>query len=468
MVTVTSFIVILGIFFTIGLASVVKSKGTKSDYYLANQSVSPLFSGLSAVATNNSGFMFIGVIGYTYTVGLAAVWLMLGWIIGDFLASFLIHRQLHSATIKTGEASYTGVLATWTGGNMLAWRRISAVLILIFLGVYAAAQISAGSKALESVLAWNRTTGALIVALMVLSYSVAGGIRASIWTDVAQSIVMMLAMIIMVVCGIEAFGGMHSVISAWQEIPGYFDLAPKSTFLPGVMGAVLFLLGWLVAGLSVIGQPHVMVRFMALNNAKSMNVARFYYYSFFTLFYALATIAGMLARLHLPDLNQLDPELALPKMAVQLLHPALVGVVLAGIFAATMSTADSLVLSCSAVITHDLLPGSAEQQVVRKLVTAIVTGLALFIALYASSNVFDLVIMSWSVMAAAFAPLLILLASGRVLTEKSAIIIMFTGVAIVLLWRYAHLQSVLYEGLPGILLALLLGHIISKKRVRSV
>jgi sodium/proline symporter len=468
MLTVISFAVFLGLFFIIGLASVLKSKGTKTDYYLAGQSVSPLFSGLSAVATNNSGYMFIGVIGYTYAVGLASIWLMIGWIAGDFLASLFIHKKLNIATTKTGEASYAGVLATWSGGNMVIWRRMAAVLTLIFLGAYAAAQIAAGSKALEGVLNWDRTAGAWLVAVMVLSYSVAGGIRASIWTDVAQSFVMLAAMMVLVFSGITAYGGITNVIHAWQAIPSYFELAPQGIMFPGVMGLFLFLLGWLVAGLSVIGQPHIMVRFMALNHAASFKATRIYYYGFFIIFYALATIAGMLARLHLPELNSLDPELALPTMAVKLLPPVLVGVVLAGIFAATMSTADSLVLSCSSTITHDLLPKTAESQTMMKLVTAVVTGLALLIALYASSSVFDLVIMSWSVMAVAFGPLLILLAMNRVMTEKVAITVMAVGVIVALSWRYINLHHMIYEGLPGMLVAVVLGYLLSEKIKRPI
>ena len=463
LITVVSFVIFLVIFFTIGLASVVKSKGTSQDYYLANQSVGPLFSGLSAVATNNSGYMFIGVIGYTYAVGLASVWLMIGWILGDFLASLFIHKKLHIATSQSGEASYSGVLATWFGDEMIYWRRIAAVLTLIFLGAYAAAQIAAGSKALEGVLNWNRTAGAWVVAVMVLSYSVAGGIRASIWTDVAQSFVMLAAMIVLVISGIMAYGGVTSVIQAWQSIPGYFDLAPQGAVLPGLLGVLLFFLGWLVAGLSVIGQPHIMVRFMALNHSASFKATRFYYYGFFLVFYALATIAGMLARLHLPELNDLDPELALPTMAVKLLPPALVGVVLAGIFAATMSTADSLVLSCSSAITHDLLPNGAKSKTVIKTATAVVTGLALMIALYASANVFDLVIMSWSIMAVAFGPLLILFTMQRKVTEKIAIAMIVLGVLIALLWRYANLHHLVYEGLPAMLAALLFGYLFSIK-----
>lgn len=464
MMTVISFITFLSLFFIIGLASTLKSKGTGKDYYLAGQSVSPLFSGLSAVATNNSGYMFIGVIGYTYQVGLSSLWLMVGWIAGDFLASLYIHKKLHIATSKTNKTSFSGVLAKWSGEDMRVWRRIAALFTLVFLGTYAAAQISAGSKALEGVLGWDRTKGAWLVALMVLSYSMAGGIRASIWTDVAQSFVMLAAMFALVWAGISTLGGINPVVDAWQAIPYYFDIMPQGLAVSGLTGVFLFVIGWFVAGLSVIGQPHIMVRFMALKDADSIKSARIYYYGFFIIFYILATTAGMLARLHLPDLSSLDPEMALPNMAVQLLPPVLVGMVLAGIFAATMSTADSLVLSCSSSIVNDLLSKCSESPKIIKSTTALVTGFSLLIALYASSSVFDLVIVSWSVMAAVFAPLLILLVMHRQVTQRLALLIMTVGVAVTLLWRYANLHNMIYEGLPAIFIAVALGYLVSQKQ----
>jgi SSS family solute:Na+ symporter/sodium/proline symporter len=452
-----AFLGFLGLFLAVGLASVRRAKGTPQDYYLASRSVRPLAVGLSAVATNNSGYMFIGVIGYTYAVGLASVWLMVGWIVGDFLASLIVHRRLRVATERTGEASFASVIGHWVGGDMPVWRRIAAVVTVVFLGSYAAAQIAAGGKALEGVLGWDQSSGAWIVAGMVLAYSLAGGIRASIWTDVAQSAVMLLAMAILVIAGFEALGGPVRTIDQWQAIPGFFDLEPPDMLLPGLAGLFLFIAGWLFAGLSVIGQPHIMVRFMALDDQTHMVSARLWYYGFFTIFYALATLAGMLARLYLPELDGLDPELALPTMASQLLPPVLVGVILAGIFAATMSTADSLVLSCSAAITHDLLPARTEQPAILKLATAAVTALALVIALRGSSSVFDLVILSWSTLAVAFGPLLVLLALGRTVTERRAILMMAAGIAVALLWREAGLQDMIYEGMPGILAGLLVG-----------
>ncbi len=454
---IASFLFFLTLFLGIGLASAFRADNSREDYYLASSGVRPSMAGLSAVATNNSGYMFIGVIGYTYVAGLASIWLMFGWILGDFLASLFIHKKLRQATERTGEASFGSVLAKWSGGDMPVWRRMAAIITVIFLGSYSAAQIAAGGKALHGVLGWEQSTGAWIVALMVLAYSSAGGIRASIWTDVAQSVVMLLAMTMLLVAGVAGLGGVDAVIAAWSAVPDYLDLTPPDMVMPGVAGLLLFIVGWMFAGLSVIGQPHIMVRFMALDKPESMHTARIWYYSFFVVFYALATGVGMLSRLYLPELGGLDPELALPTLAVELLPPVLVGVVLAGIFAATMSTADSLVLSCSAAITHDLARDRLEKPWMLKIATASVTGLALFIALRGSSSVFDLVILSWSTLAVAFGPMLALLALGRRVNEVTAIVMMLVGVGVALAWRQAGLQGMIYEGMPGMLAGLVVG-----------
>ncbi len=457
-----SFAFFLLLFLAVGLSSALRARKSRKDYYLASSQVPPSMVALSAVATNNSGYMFIGVIGYTYAVGLAAIWLMVGWILGDFLASLYIHARLRNATGRTGEASFPGVMARWYGADMPIWRRLAAFVIIIFLGAYAAAQIAAGGKALQGTLGWEPETGAWMVAAMVLSYSIAGGIRASIWTDVVQSVVMLVAMSLLFVAGIEGLGGLSQTVERWQDIPGYFDLTPPDMLMPGLAGVLLFAVGWLFAGLSVIGQPHIMVRFMALDSSESMVRARVWYYSFFTVFYALATGVGMLARLYLPDLAELDPELALPTMAGEVLPPILVGVVLAGIFAATISTADSLVLSCSASMTHDIVPGRFEHPWALKTATALVTALALVIALQGNQSVFDLVILSWSTLAVAFGPLLIIFAMGRKVTEWGAVLMMFAGVAVALYWRHVGLHEMIYEGLPGLVLGVLLGLLLSR------
>ena len=122
---VASFLGFLALFLGVGLASAFKAKKSRTDYYLCDSEVSPWLAGLSAVATNNSGYMFIGVIGFTYATGLAAIWLMIGWILGDYLASIFVHRRLREATARTKEASFAAVLAAWNGekfaGVSVSW-----------------------------------------------------------------------------------------------------------------------------------------------------------------------------------------------------------------------------------------------------------------------------------------------------------------------------------------------------------
>lgn len=453
---IVSFLCFLLGFVLIGLASVWQSRGTKHDYYLASASVKPWLVGLSAVATNNSGYMFIGVIGYTYVTGLASIWLMFGWIAGDFLASLFIHSRLRIATSKSNEISYAGVLSNWYGDNNKDLQRTIGAISLIFLLVYAGAQLVAGSKALHALFDWPVWVGAIMNALLVALYCFAGGIRASIWTDAAQSIVMMLAMGLLLVVATENLGGIDHALIQMQAIDGFLNWFPKKLALPGLAGALLFSLGWMFAGLSVIGQPHIMVRFMTLESVGKMKQARVWYYFWFLIFYSLATGVGMLSRIYLSDSATFDAELALPFMAQQLLPPTLVGLILAGIFAATMSTADSLILSCSAAVTHDLLPHKIEKIKLIKLITLAIIFCALILALMNNQSVFNLVIMAWSGLASAFAPLLIVLCLRGKPSQRLSILAIFTGFFVALLWRYMDWHHSIYEGMAGILSGLLL------------
>ena len=451
---ITSFLVFLAMFTLIGLSSAFKSRGSRHDYYLADSSVSPWLVGLSAVATNNSGYMFIGVIGYTYVTGFAAFWLMIGWIAGDFLGSLLVHGRLRAATERTGEVSYAGVLANWYGRPNDRLQKVIGAVSLLFLLAYAGAQLVAGSKALHVLFGWPETTGAILGAVLVTLYCFAGGIRASIWTDAAQSIVMIVAMAVLFYVATSAMGGPAASLAAMEAIPGFTDWFPADLLLPGIAGMVLFVVGWMFAGLSVIAQPHVMVRFMTLDSSGHMRRARIWYYLWFTAFYFLATFVGLLSRIYLGDTASFDAELALPTMSLELLPPVLVGLILAGVFAATMSTADSLILSCSAALTHDLLPHRIERTLLIKVTTVVITASALGLALINSQSVFSLVIMAWSALASAFAPLLIALCLNWNPSQRLSLLALATGLATALLWRWLGLEQYIYEGLPGIIAGL--------------
>lgn len=455
-----SFILCLGFFLLIGLASARQRKHNQQDYYLASHSVSPWLVGLSAVATNNSGYMFIGVIGYTYAVGLSAGVLMLGWILGDFLASLFVHKKLRGVALEHNQSSYVGALSAWAGFSGKGFRIIAALLSLVFLLAYAGAQLVAGGKALQVLLHWPAWMGAALGAFLVMCYCVAGGIRASIWTDAAQSVVMIIAMGIMLVSAVIALGGIGSVYESLSNIDGFLSLAPASVLLPGYAGVAIFFVGWLLAGFSVIAQPHIMVRFMALSSEQGLVRARIWYYLWFVVFYCMATAVGMLARIYLPEAQSFDAELALPTMAVSLLPSLMVGIVLAGIFAATISTADSLLLSCSALLSQDLLPRVFGARYGMKIATIIVTLVALAWALLNRQSVFALVVLSWAMLSACFVPLILLLVWRQLVSQTQALVMMVVGVFTVVVWHWLAPYVVsnsadLYQGLPALILALL-------------
>lgn len=448
---VASFLACLAIFVLIGVASHRHSSADRRNYLLADQNVSPWLVGLSAIATNNSGYMFIGVIGYTYVTGLPAVWLMIGWILGDAMASQLVHRRLREASVAQSGDTFPAALANWHGGKMHRVQRLAGLITVLFLGTYAAAQLTAGSKALTVLFGWPAYAGAVIGAFIVLVYCLAGGIRASIWTDAAQSVVMLAAMVLMLVAAVALLGGITAAWAALHAVsPDYMQWLPRGLSLGDTYGPLLFVVGWLFAGFSVIGQPHIMIRFMALDRPEHMNRARLYYYLWFVAFYFTANAVALLSRVLLPEAAGFDPELALPTMALTLLPPVLVGVVLAGIFAATMSTADSLILSCAGSLSEDVarLPHNI---LVAKISTIVVCALALALALSSDKSVFKLVVSSWAVLAAAFGPLLTVNALGYKPSERLALLMMVSGVCVVYAWLQFDILSAYYEGAAAIL-----------------
>jgi len=459
-----SFVLFLLLFLLIGVASAAKSRGSTSDYLVAERSIAPWLTALSAVATNNSGYMFIGMIGLTYKIGFSSIWLMVGWITGDLIASLLCLKSIREKAEQTNSRSLGSLLGRWQGHDYLRVRRLAGVLTLIFLSGYAAAQFKAGGKTLQSLFDWNPVAGILIGGVIVLAYSLSGGIRASIWTDAAQSAVMLVGMALMLVAGLNQFdGGWSEANSLLQQVsPTFMDWFSE----PGLGKAALFVAGWFFGGVAVIGQPHIISRFLALRSAKDLPKMRVYYYSWFTIFYGLTIAVGLLCRLLLPPSSGFDAEMALPMIAIQLLPDVGVGLILAAIFAATMSTADSLILGCTASFTEDFSSTSDGSLGRTKTVTALVMLGAVVIALWDNQSVFGLVLMAWGLLAAAFTPLLLLLSAKRKLSEAKSLATMLTGVGVFFLWRITGLSADIYEVAPAILAGLVLGGSLSLGAMR--
>ncbi|HXV35765.1 MAG TPA: sodium/proline symporter [Myxococcota bacterium] len=447
-----SFLFFLSLFAAIGAYSATRARRTSGDYLLASRSVGPWLIALSAVATNNSGFMFIGLIGTTYLAGISAAWIMVGWIGGDWLAWLVVHRRLRERTASAAAETVPSFLALDAQGRRSALlARTAGLLTVIFLGTYAAAQFSAGSKALHVMFGWPHETGAILGAAVVALYCFSGGIRASIWTDAVQSAVMLVSMLLLAGTALDELGGFAPL---WRELrsidPALVQLVPQKEF-----GFVPYVLGWFGAGLGVVGQPHVMVRAMAIRDPAEIRTARTIYFAWYWMFSAGCILVGLTCRalLEIPAGGNFDQELALPQLALQLLPAVLVGLVLAGLFAATMSTADSQVLSCSASIVHDIVPSArSDPYRLSKLSTLAVSLLALLIALYGSRNVFALVTLAWSLLASSLGPLLVVRVLGARVSASWAMAMMIGGAATALLWRYGlEFGDAVFDVLPGML-----------------
>lgn len=459
---ILSFVVCLAFFLGVGLLSARHKQETAEDYLVASRSVNPWVVALSAVATNNSGFMFIGLIGETYSAGLSAMWVMVGWVVGDYLIWMArVPDRLRAASEATG----TVTIPSFLGHGVRAGRAVTilaGLITLVFLGIYAAAQLNAGSKALHVLFDWDYSVGSVMGALIVVVYCFAGGIRASIWTDVAQSIVMFFAMILLCAVAVNHCGGFEAMWATLGQTPALVDWRPES--LP--WGFTLFMLGWLVAGIGVVGQPHIMVRAMAVDSVESMPTARRVYVVWNALFAAAAIVVGLAARawvegghaanLEAAALLTQDAELALPLLANDLLPSWLVGFVLAGLFAATISTADSQILSCSAALTQDIFPKASKSYALVKAGTLAVAAAVLAVALVGGS-VFDLIVLAWSSLAAGLGPLLILRAFGRPVDGRLGLAMMLGALTTVLVWRFGlQLTGAVYDALPATIVGFLI------------
>ncbi len=448
----TSFLFFLLVFLGIGIYSSTRRQKTTDDYLLAGRQVGPWPVALSAVSTANSGFMFIGLIGSTYAIGLSSMWIMVGWVFGDYLAWHWIHEPLRERSERVGANSVTRFLGTSADGEeQQGIIRVAAAASMIFLGTYAGAQLTAGSKALSVLFGWDYSVGVLLGAGIVVAYCFAGGIRASIWTDTAQASVMFLAMFLLMAVAVGEIGGFRIMWSQLEAIdPSLIDWRPANLRY----GFALYLGSWVAAGIGVLGQPHVMIRPMTIDNTDHIALSRRIYITYYSLFAGAAITVGLAARVLLPVVAEFDPELGLPALSQLLLPDVLVGFILAGVFAATISTADSLILACSAALTQDLVPGESSYARA-KLGTLAVTAAVVLFVFSGGQSVFDLVVLSWSALGGTLGPLLALRALGKPVSSKLGITMMSVSLAVMLLWRSFGDPDSVYEILPGMLAGIL-------------
>jgi sodium/proline symporter len=443
-----SFLLFMGIFAGVGLASMRVKEDTTDDYLVAGRGMHPALAALSAVSTWNSGYMFIGFIGFIFLSGYSALWIAVVSTIGQLVAWIWLYKYIQKEGQERNLRSLSSLVSSKSGAPEA---KIAAILSVFFLSIYAAAQLTAGGVALKSMLGWSEITGILIGFVLVVAYCYAGGIRASIWTDAAQSCVMIVGSTILCLVALGKVGGLSGLHGTLADIdPNMVNIFPSGL----KFGVTLWIAAFFLGGLGVAGQPQVVSRIMTLKDDKDRKQAMVWFFVWQTPFIALMFLIGLACRAIFPEMLAEDAETGLPRLA-QSLNPILGGVILASIFAATMSTADSQVLACTAAITDDVKPEWNQDHSKTKKVTLAVAAFATSISLVGQQfpgfgdSVFALVVFAVYGLGGIFVPLVLIRMIGYEPDSKHTISMMIAALLGVLIWTLLGYGEYIFPSVPG-------------------
>ena len=421
------------LFAGVGLASIRVKKDTTDDYLVAGRGMHPALAALSAVSTWNSGYMFIGAIGFTYVMGYNVIWLAIASTLGQLVAWMWLYKFIQEEGHKRNVRSLSSLVGDKAGSPEA---KLAAVLSVLFLSIYAAAQLTSGGKALLVMMGWSELVGILIGFVLVVAYCYAGGIRASIWTDAIQSCVMIVGSMILCWIALGEVGGFSGMNSGLESQ----DTALTNIMPPDLMfGISMWAFAFFLGGIAVAGQPQVVSRVMTLGSEKDRKQAMIWFFVWQTPFIILMTFVGLASRVLFPKADDFDPELGLPMLAMDTMPAIGIGMILASIFAATMSTADSQVLACTAAITDDIKPEWREDHKTTKKVTLVVAAFATAISiggLYVpgGDSVFKLVVLAVYGLGSIFVPLLIIRWMGYKPDSTHSIVMMSSAFIAVIAW----------------------------------
>lgn len=470
----TGTLVTLSLYFVLMLAIGVyawwKTANTSEGFLLAGRDLSPSVTALSAGASDMSGWLLLGLPGALYLAGLSAAWIGIGLTVGALLNWIIVAPRLRVQSEARGNAlTIPEFLANRFPDSATALRMISGVVIVVFFAVYTASGLVGGGKLFETAFAsllpadsgvTPYAAGIWITAIVVLLYTALGGFLAVSLTDFVQGIIMFVALLAMPLVILLGPGGGGAAISA-VDVPGYLSLTQGLTAL-GVISAVTW-------GLGYFGQPHIIVRFMALRRVEDMPLARNIAMSWMVVCLVGAVGVGIAGRGY-AEANGIaveDPETIFIILAELLFHPLITGFLFAALLAAIMSTVSAQLLVTSSSLTEDFYrlflrkqAGEREAVNVSRAFLVLVALAALFIARDPDSQVLGLVAHAWAGFGAAFGPLILLSLTWPRMTGAGAVAGLVTGAAVVAVWialgwdqALPGMSEGLYEIVPGFVAA---------------
>ena len=453
--TYTALALYFGAMLLIGYLAYLKTSDHES-YMLAGRGLPPWVAALSAGASDMSGWLIMGLPGAIYTTGLIEGWIAVGLFIGSYLNWRLVAPRLRAYTeISRNSITLPSFFENRLRDNSRLLRSISSIVILVFFTLYASSGMVAGGKFFESAFGGSYMTGMILVTAVTLAYTLFGGFLGASMTDVVQGLMMVVALIVVPAVAIFAVGGMGETASLVTTVgAGNLSLIGAGQHTAGA--ATLIIISGLAWGLGYFGQPHIVVRFMALRTPQEARSARIIGTSWQFLSLAGAVCSGLIGIAYFSKFGNApaDAETVVLLLSQVLLHPLIAGFVLAAVLAAIMSTLSSQLIVCSSALVEDIYravkkPAPSQQTLImlgRAGVLA-VSIIAAVLAVNPSDNILGLVGFAWAGFGAAFGPLVLLSLYWRKLTNIGAIAGMVSGSIMVFVWK--SLGTGLYELLPA-------------------
>ena len=456
--SVIAFVAYLALVLGIGAWATRFSSAGVAEFFVGGRRMHQFVVALSAVVSGRSAWLLLGVTGMAYARGASAVWSVVGYIVVE-LGLFLYYApRLRRFSERHGCITVPDFFAERFRDRSGLLRSVLAGVILVFMVGYVAGQFVGGGKAFAASFGLDPTAGMLVTAGIVLIYTVLGGFLAVSVTDMIQAIIMIVALALLPVIAIAELGGLGVLLRelAGAE-PGLIDPLALSA------GAAI---GFLGIGLGSPGNPHILARYMSISDPADLRVAAVVGTTWNVVMAWGALFIGLAGRALFPDVSLLpgaDTENLYPLLARQHLPPALFGVVVASIFAAIMSTADSQLLVAASAVVRDVyeqvvhrgraIPQRRLVRLSRTAVTLLVL-LALAFGLLADQLVFWLVLFAWAGLGAALGPTSILALTWRRTTRAGVLAGVVVGTVTTVVWYLVPaLKSRVYELVPAFLAA---------------
>jgi len=431
----------------------------QADFFLGGRRLSRFSIALSAVASGRSSWLVLGVSGMAYTMGVSAVWSVVGYITAEMVQFVAIGGRLRRLTERYDSMTLLDFFESHMGDRRRVIRSVGAVIMGLFLVAYVAAQFNAGANSLSVALKLPLAVSLLIAAGLVLAYMMLGGYLAVVYNDVARALIMITGLVLFPLYGLFKLGGLRALLSTLAALdPTRIDPLALS------FGA---LIGFLGIGLGSPGQPHVVVRYMTISDP-----AKLRYSAVIGTFWNVvlgwgAVFIGLIGRAMIPDVAAVpdsNPEMIYLVLSARFFSPVVYGLLIGGIFAAILSTADSQLLVVSSTLVRDFyekivrrdrpLPEAAKLALCRWVVLG--SGLVSIVLAYLAKDlVFWLVLFAWGGLGASFGTALIMALYWKRTNVPGIVAGMVAGTLTTILWKvFLKDATGVYELIPAFFLAL--------------